>query len=84
MTTKWGSCSTNGVVTLALDLAEQPAGFQDFVIAHELLHLRVPNHGRVFKALLSAHVPAWRTYQAEQRLSVTHARKAHQPDQRRL
>lgn len=62
MSRKWGSCSMKGIITLAEDLAEQSPGFQDFVIAHELLHLRVPNHGRVFKALMSAHVPGWRKY----------------------
>ena len=62
MTRKWGSCSTKGIITLAEDLAEQKPGFQDFVIAHELLHLRVPNHGKVFKALMSAHVPDWRKH----------------------
>jgi predicted metal-dependent hydrolase len=62
MTRKWGSCSTNGIITLAEDLADQRPGFQDFVIAHELLHLRVPNHGKVFKALMSAHVPDWRKH----------------------
>jgi len=62
MTRKWGSCSTKGIITLADDLAEQKSGFQDFVIAHELLHLRVPNHGKVFKALMSAHVPDWRKH----------------------
>jgi predicted metal-dependent hydrolase len=60
MTRKWGSCSTNGIVSLASDLAERPARFQDFVIAHELLHLRVSTHGRLFKALMTAHVPNWR------------------------
>ena len=67
MTRKWGSCSTLGVVTLANDLADQHPGFQDFVIAHELLHLRVPNHGKLFKALMTAHVPAWRTYDLHRR-----------------
>lgn len=62
MTRKWGSCSTSGIVTLAADLAEEPPEFQDFVIAHELLHLRVPNHGKLFKALMSVHVPDWRRY----------------------
>lgn len=62
MTRKWGSCSTSGVVTLADDLADQRPGFQDFVIAHELLHLRVPNHGKLFKALLTAHVPGWKKH----------------------
>jgi predicted metal-dependent hydrolase len=62
MTRKWGSCSTAGTITLAADLISQEAGFRDFVIAHELLHLRIPNHGRLFKALMSAHIPNWRTY----------------------
>ncbi len=62
MNRKWGSCSTLGVITLAIDLADQEQGFRDFVIAHELLHLRVPNHGRLFKALLTVHVPDWKKY----------------------
>jgi len=40
MTRKWGSCSTAGTITLAADLVEQEPEFQDFVIVHELLHLR--------------------------------------------
>ena len=62
MTRKWGSCSTSGIITLAADLRDEDVGFQDFVIAHELLHLRVPNHGKLFKALMTAHVPGWRKY----------------------
>ncbi len=62
MTRKWGSCSTSGIVTLAVDLADQDPGFRDFVIAHELLHLRIPNHGRLFKALMAVHVPDWKKY----------------------
>ncbi|MDE2889641.1 MAG: M48 family metallopeptidase [Gemmatimonadota bacterium] len=64
MTRKWGSCSTSGIITLAIDLADQEPGFQDFVIAHELLHLRVPNHGKLFKALMTVHVPDWAKYHA--------------------
>lgn len=60
MTRKWGSCSTSGIVTFAADLVNQRSRFQDFVIAHELLHLRVPNHGRLFKALMTMHVPDWK------------------------
>ena len=60
MTRKWGSCSTSGTITLATDLSQQDIGFQDFVIVHELLHLRVPNHGKLFKALMTAHVPDWK------------------------
>ncbi|WP_248308800.1 M48 metallopeptidase family protein [Bosea thiooxidans] len=61
MTRKWGSCSSAGTITLAVDLLDESANFQDFVVAHELLHLRVPNHGRLFKALMTAHVPDWRS-----------------------
>ncbi len=70
MTRKWGSCSTAGNVTLAADLADQPSGFQDFVIAHELLHLRVPNHGKLFKALMTAHVPDWREHDLRRRTTI--------------
>lgn len=61
MTRKWGSCSSAGTISLAIDLLDEPKEFQDFVVAHELLHLRIPNHGRLFKALMTAHVPGWRS-----------------------
>lgn len=63
MTRKWGSCSTAGIVTLAIDLVDKKPAFQDFVIAHELLHLRFRNHGKLFKAVLGAHVPGWRGFE---------------------
>jgi hypothetical protein len=62
MTRKWGSCSSAGTITFAADLAEKSERFQDYVMVHELLHLRYSTHGRVFKALMSAHVPGWRKY----------------------
>jgi len=64
MRRKWGSCSSAGTVTLARDLVDQETRFQDYVIVHELLHLRLPTHGRVFKALMSAHVPGWQVMEA--------------------
>lgn len=57
LTDRWGSCAPDGVVTLAADLATADAELQDYVIVHELLHLRHRDHGRVFRALLAAHVP---------------------------
>jgi hypothetical protein len=51
----WGSCSTAGRVTFDTDLLTQPAAFRHEVIVHELLHLKVPNHGRLFKAYLGHH-----------------------------
>lgn len=69
MTRKWGSCSAAGTISLATALADQDPGFRDFVIVHELLHLRVPNHGRLFRALMSLHVPNWREYDNARRLA---------------
>lgn len=60
MTRKWASCSSRGRVCFARELLYLPVPDQDFVIVHELLHLRHPNHGRVFRSLLSAYVPGWR------------------------
>jgi predicted metal-dependent hydrolase len=57
---KWGSCAPDGVVTLAEDLSREREDFQDYVIVHELLHLRYRDHGRQFKAMMNALVPNWR------------------------
>lgn len=57
MTRKWASCSAKGYVTFAQDIVNESKAFQDYVIVHELLHLRVPNHGKLFKSLLAAYVP---------------------------
>ncbi len=59
---KWGSCSLRGTVTLAVDLVDQSELFQDFVIVHELLHLRLPTHGRLFTVLMNYYVPGWRRF----------------------
>ena len=67
MRRKWGSCSSTGTVTLASDLVGQEERFQDYVIVHELLHLRFSTHGRMFKALMSAHVPGWRRWEVARR-----------------
>lgn len=78
MRRKWGSCSAAGTVTLASDLVEQDVCFQDYVIAHELLHLRVPSHGRLFKALMSAHVPGWRELDARRQVPPASRANGHQ------
>ena len=56
MNRKWGSCSTSGRVTFDVTLLRQHAQFRRRVIVEELLHLRVPNHGKLFKTLLRAHI----------------------------
>jgi len=67
---KWGSCAPDGVVTLAEDLATEAGDFQDFVIVHELLHLRYRDHGKQFKAMMTALVPNWRDLERDSRHST--------------
>jgi predicted metal-dependent hydrolase len=59
MTRKWASCSNSGQISLSKDLLREDAGFQEVVIVHELLHLLVPNHGKLFKGLMTAYLPDW-------------------------
>jgi len=56
MKRKWGSCSSAGRATFSTDLLTQPAKFRREAIVHELLHLKVPNHGKLFKSLLRAYL----------------------------
>ena len=59
MRKKWASCSTAGTLTFSQSLLDEPKKFREYVVAHEVLHLSVPNHGRLFKSLMSAFVPGW-------------------------
>lgn len=65
MKRKWASCSTNGHVNFNSELLHKDRKFQDYVIVHELLHLRVPNHGKLFKSLMRAHLGEWEKFVAE-------------------
>lgn len=56
MQRKWASCSAKGRLTFDVALLRQPARFRAQVIVHEVLHLKVPNHGKLFRALLRAYL----------------------------
>src|SRR4051812_5649809 len=56
MTTKWASYSTTGRLTFDATLLELREELQDYVIAHELLHSHAPNHGKLWKSLMRAHL----------------------------
>ena len=58
MTRKWGSCSTAGRLTFNEELLGASPEFRRRVIVEELLHLKVPNHGPLFRALLRAYLEA--------------------------
>ena len=56
MTRKWASCSSRGTLTFDIDLLHQPSAFRNEVIVHELVHLKVPNHGPLFRSLLRSYL----------------------------
>jgi len=57
MTHKWASCSTNGYFTFNLELLGMDRSLGEYVIMHELLHYHIPNHGKLWKSLMKAHMP---------------------------
>ncbi|HLE72853.1 MAG TPA: M48 family metallopeptidase [Anaerolineales bacterium] len=56
MKRKWASCSSKGNLTFDTDLLRQPAEFRRKAIVHELLHLKVPNHGKLFRSLENTYL----------------------------
>ncbi|OGV59070.1 MAG: hypothetical protein A2283_03780 [Lentisphaerae bacterium RIFOXYA12_FULL_48_11] len=59
MKRKWASCSTRGMLTLNWDVTDLPEELIDYVIVHELLHLRTPNHGKLWKSFMRAYLGDW-------------------------
>ncbi len=60
MKSRWGSCSPLGRLTLNPVLVRAPREAIDYVIVHELCHLRHHDHSRAFYHLLSRYVPDWK------------------------
>lgn len=56
MKSKWASCSTSGNLTFNIELLDMERELGDYVIVHELLHFNVPNHGKLWKSLMRAHL----------------------------
>lgn len=60
----WGSCSSRGVITLNPHLVKAPPRCIDYVIAHEVCHLREHNHGKGFYKLQAELFSDWREAKA--------------------
>lgn len=67
MRNKWASCSTNGNLNFNSELLELDEELWDYVIVHELLHFFVPNHGKLWKSLMHAHLGDYAALEARLR-----------------
>jgi hypothetical protein len=65
MTSRWGSCSSKGNVSLNRSLCFLPPRLAEYVVCHELVHLRVFNHSRAFKDTMSQYMPDWKARELE-------------------
>jgi predicted metal-dependent hydrolase len=65
---RWGSCSRRGVIALNFRLVQMPPAICDYVLLHELMHLRQQNHSRRYWRLVETVCPEYR--EAERWLRV--------------
>ena len=65
--TRWGSCSSAGNLNFNLKLYALPVHLRDYVVVHELAHLKVLNHSPAFWSEVSAQYPAYESAEADLR-----------------
>ena len=62
MKTRWGSCThSTAAIRVNLRLAEKPPECLDYLILHELMHIRHPNHSKAFYADIEKLMPDWKS-----------------------
>jgi len=66
MKTKWGSCNTDDRrIWMNLELGKKPKHCLEYVVLHEMIHLKERHHNERFKALLDKHMPGWQSVREE-------------------
>ena len=67
MRNKWASCSSNGSLNFDAGLLALDHRLSDYVIVHELLNFRTPNHGKLWKSLMRVHLGDYENSEEELR-----------------
>ena len=66
MKTKWGSCNhAADHIRLNTELVKKPRDLLEYVVVHEMVHLREPAHNDRFMAILAEHWPQWQESRQE-------------------
>ncbi len=65
MKSRWGSCSSKGNITINKYLKFFPYKLIEYVVFHELTHLKYHNHGKEFKDFLSRYIRDWKERKEE-------------------
>jgi len=66
--TRWGSCSEHGAIRFSYRLLFLPDALADYLVVHELCHLKEMNHSRRFWALVAKTIPTYRALSKQLRL----------------
>ena len=66
MKTKWGSCNIEAKrIWLNLELAKKPTHCLEYILVHEMMHLKERYHNERFNELMGQYMPQWRMYRDE-------------------
>lgn len=71
MRSRWGSCSSKGIIVFNTELIKLDKKLIDFIVVHELSHLKHMNHSREFHALVRRYIPDAPTL--NQKLKMVHS-----------
>lgn len=70
MKRRWGSCSSKHLITLNTELIKKDKELIDYVIVHEICHLKIPAHNKAFYSLVESIIPNWKD--RKKRLNENH------------
>lgn len=69
MKNKWVPCSTSGHLNFNVELLNWNDDVSDYVIVHELMHFSVPNHGKLWKIFMVAHLGDYQSVNVKRKLN---------------